>query len=174
MWGPGCNPWLFKDGACPSERGAAGTTPAQVRTSLIGAGMVLLGAFPIGDAFAALGGLFKGADIAATATEDTAAGSGNLVIGKVADLQAPGALGPGERTLLDRLTPDLGSPQANWARNAGVLRDEMANGAPIRDASVNPVTGALQNDTGFLRAERYLLQDRGWAYDPKTTLWSLP
>ena len=92
----------------------------------------------------------------------------------MADLQAPGALGPGERTLLDRLTPDLGSPQANWARNAGVLRDEMASGAPIRDASVNPVTGDLENDTGFLRAERYLLQDRGRTYDPKTTFWSPP
>jgi hypothetical protein len=31
-----------------------------------------------------------------------------LRIGPVADLRTPGALGPGERTLLDRLTPSLG------------------------------------------------------------------
>lgn len=89
----------------------------------------------------------------------------------MADLQAPGALGPGERTLLDRLTPELGSPQANWARNAGVLREEMGSGAPIRDATVDPVTGEWIKNTGFLRAERYLLEDRGWIYDPKTTFW---
>ena len=59
-------------------------------------------------------------------------------------------LRPGERTLLDRLTPDLGSPQANWARNAGVLREEMGSGAPIRDATVDPVSGELINNTGFL------------------------
>jgi hypothetical protein len=50
----------------------------------------------------------------------------------------------------------------------------MARGVPIRDSVVNPVTGALENNAGFLRAERYLLQDRGWTYDPKTTLWSPP
>ena len=86
-------------------------------------------------------------------------------------MEAPGALGPGERTLLDRLTPDLGSPQANWARNAGVLREEMCSGAAIRDATVDPVTGELINNTGLLRAERYLLEDRGWTFDPKTTFW---
>jgi len=95
------------------------------------------------------------------------------VIGKVADLQAPGAIGPSERTLLSQL-PNQGSPAANWAQNSGVLRSELARGVPIRDASVNPVTGALENNSGFLRAERYLLQDRGWIYDPKTHLWMPP
>lgn len=47
-------------------------------------------------------------------------------------------------------------------------------GLPIRDATVDSLTGELANDTGFLRAERYLLEDRGWTYDPKTTLWSPP
>jgi hypothetical protein len=45
---------------------------------------------------------------------------------------------------------------------------------PIQDASVNPVTGALESNTGFLRAERYLLDGRGWTYDPKTTMWYPP
>jgi RHS repeat-associated protein len=46
---PGCNGFLFKYGACPSESGAAGTTPQEVRQSAIGAAGILLGAFPIGD-----------------------------------------------------------------------------------------------------------------------------
>lgn len=50
-------------------------------------------------------------------------GVNRVVIGKVADLTAEDALGPGERTLLDQL-PDLGSPAANWAQNSGVLRQE--------------------------------------------------
>ena len=95
------------------------------------------------------------------------------MIGKTGDLEAPGAIGSGERTLLDRL-PDQGSPAANWAQNDGVLRQEMGRGMPIRDASVNPVTGALETNTGFLRAERYLLDSRGWTYDPKTTMWYPP
>jgi hypothetical protein len=100
-------------------------------------------------------------------------GSQRTVIGKVGDLEAPGAVGSGERTLLDRL-PDQGSPRANWAQNDGVLRQEMGRGMPIRDASANPVTGALESNTGFLRAERSLLQSRGWVFDPKTGLWSPP
>jgi hypothetical protein len=46
--GPGCNGFLFKYGACPSERGAAGTTPQEVRSSALGALGVVLGALPIG------------------------------------------------------------------------------------------------------------------------------
>jgi len=81
-------------------------------------------------------------------------------------------LAAGERTLLDRL-PNLGNPQANWYQNSGVLRQEMAKGMPIRDASVD-VSGQLINNTGFLRAERNLLQTHGWAYDPSTRLWMPP
>ena len=100
-------------------------------------------------------------------------GSLRTVIGKTGDLEAPGAIGSGERTLLDSL-PNQGSPRANWAQNDGVLRQEMGRGMPIRDASVNPVTGALETNTGFLAAERNLLQSRGWTFDPKTTMWSPP
>ena len=39
---------LCKYGACPSERGAAGTTPQEVRQSALGA-LWVLGALPIGD-----------------------------------------------------------------------------------------------------------------------------
>lgn len=45
----------------------------------------------------------------------------------------------GEKSLLDRL-PDLGSQKANWQQNAGVLREEMRRGLPIRDASTLSAT----------------------------------
>jgi hypothetical protein len=91
------------------------------------------------------------------------------VIGRRTDLLAPGALGTNEQTLLDRLTPDLGDPQLNWRRNAGVLRQEMRGGLPIRDASP-----AIDMGGPFLNAERYLLRDRGWTYDPATNFWMPP
>ena len=43
---PGCSGRLFELGACPSEAGAAGTTAAQVKASIIGAGMVFLQLLP--------------------------------------------------------------------------------------------------------------------------------
>ncbi len=42
-----------------------------------------------------------------------------VVIGKMADITADGAIGSGERTLLNQL-PDLGSVEANWAQNERV------------------------------------------------------
>jgi hypothetical protein len=74
--------------------------------------------------------------------------------------------------LLDRL-PNRGSPQANWRQNSGVLRSMMNRGMPIRDASVDGA-GNLLNNSGFLRAERNLLQSRGWVYDPNSTMWYPP
>jgi hypothetical protein len=62
----------------------------------------------------------------------------------------------------------------NWGQNSGVLRQEMGRGVPIRDRSVNPATGQLINNTGFLRAERYLLQEHGWMFDPKAASWLPP
>ncbi len=88
----------------------------------------------------------------------------NIVIGRVKDLRD---LEPGERSLLDRL-PNQGSPRANWQQNSGVLREEMARGRPIRDAS--------PGDTGgrFLNAERNLLRSHGWTFDPQTNYWKPP
>jgi len=100
---------------------------------------------------------------------DAAAGGTTTVIGKLDDLKN---LATGERSLLDRL-PNLGSPKANWEQNSGVLRQEMELGRPIRDASVDSA-GALINNTGFLRAERALLESRGWTYDPRGTMWYPP
>lgn len=101
--------------------------------------------------------------------EGVAAKGTTFVIGKLADL---GALRIGEQTLLKWL-PDLGSVAANWKQNSGVLRQIMSLGRPIRDVSVDAM-GRLINNTGFLRAERYLLESRGWKYDPATTMWHPP
>jgi len=101
----------------------------------------------------------KDCDLAAKGAAET-----TTVIGRVKDLQK---LGPGEKSLLDRL-PNLGNPKANWQQNAGVLREEMRLGRPIRDASPLDTTGQ------FLKAERNLLLDRGWAFDRSTNFWMPP
>jgi hypothetical protein len=91
--------------------------------------------------------------------------STRTVIGRVKDLQR---LNPGEQSLLPRLKPNLGSPRANWKRNAGVLRDEIRKGQPIRDASPDDMSGP------FLNAERSLLYERGWRFDKSSGLWQPP
>jgi len=93
------------------------------------------------------------------------------VIGKLGDLERPGVLRPGEERLE---FPDRGSARANWGQNAGRLRQVLRRGEPIRDATVDPKTGALQDNTGFLRAERNLMENQGWRYDPSTQLWNPP
>lgn len=93
-----------------------------------------------------------------------------VVIGKIADITGRDALGPGERTLLNQL-PDQGGEAANWAQNERVLLKEMKAGNPIRDATVDPSTGELTNNTGFLALERGLLEREGWAYQPGSQQW---
>ncbi len=85
-------------------------------------------------------------------------GAGGLAIGKMGDLNAPDALNPGEYTLPGKGMPNKGSPKANWEQNASMLRFEMSKGKPIRDVSA----GKPGSESGFLRAERNLLRDRGW------------
>jgi len=97
--------------------------------------------------------------------------SKNLVIGKMKDLVKEGTLKPGER-MLD--LPNKGTPKDNWAQNASRIREAMKQGSPIRDASVDPKTGALRDNTGFLRSERDLLQNNDWFYDPDTRYWYPP
>jgi hypothetical protein len=88
-----------------------------------------------------------------------------LVIGRGADLAKPGALNPGEFKLS---WPPTGAAQTEWKVNSGLLRDEMGNLRPIRDASPGNTGGQ------YLNAERNLLQDRGWTFDPKTSTWMPP
>jgi RHS repeat-associated protein len=96
---------------------------------------------------------------------------GTLVIGKMAALER--GVAADEYTLLPQMTENLGSPRANWARNDGLLRRAMGRGDPIRDASVD-VHGRLLDETGFLRAERNVLRNHGWTYDPASHYWQPP
>jgi hypothetical protein len=89
------------------------------------------------------------------------------VIGKLGDLEN---IGKNEHTLLKHMTDDLGCVKANWNKNSSVLRQEIRKGNPIRDASVD-TAGQLRDNTGFLRAERNLLESMGWKYDPITQTW---
>jgi RHS repeat-associated protein len=78
---------------------------------------------------------------------------GAVVIGKMSDLE--NAVQPGENPLD---LPDQGNPRANWAQNSSRLRQAMSEGRPIRDASA----GNPEGNTGFLKAERNLLESHGW------------
>jgi hypothetical protein len=100
---------------------------------------------------------------AGSSSDDAATGDAP-VIGRTKDLQN---LNQGEKSLLDRL-PDQGNPKSNWEQNSSVLRQEMANNKPIRDASPGDTSGQ------FLNAERNLLSDRGWTFDPQTNYWVPP
>jgi len=53
-------------------------------------------------------------------------------------------------------------------------RQANAQDPPGHVTQVQYGTGALINNTGFLRAERNLLESRGWTYDPATTMWYPP
>jgi RHS repeat-associated protein len=66
--GPDCNGFTFKLGACPSERGAAGTTAQQVKQSFFGAALVLTSAIPVGDLLDAALGTRAAAQAAGSAT----------------------------------------------------------------------------------------------------------
>lgn len=90
----------------------------------------------------------------------------HLVIGRGKDLAASGALQAGEyRLQWPSKLPDF---KAEWKMNAGLLRAEMQNMRPIRDASPTDFRGI------FLNAERALLGDRGWKFDESTSLWNPP
>jgi hypothetical protein len=89
-----------------------------------------------------------------------AAEEGGVVIGKQVHLDTPGTVRPGERQLD---LPNLNNPKGNWAQNSSRLREAMSEGKPIRDVSAEPlVNGKPGNNTGFLRAERNLLENHGW------------
>ncbi|WP_437920414.1 hypothetical protein [Sphingobacterium sp. LRF_L2] len=64
--------------------------------------------------------------------------------------------------------PNKGTPALNWKANYGALRREMGLGKPIYETFVHP-NGALRSTGGFLNAERFTLQSRGWIYNPKST-----
>ncbi len=107
---------------------------------------------------------FKALKSAANPKVRAVAKRGTTVIGRVKDLQN---LKKGEQSLLNRL-PNKGSAKANWKQNAGVIREEISKGKPIRDASPGDKRGQ------FLNAERNLLESRGWIFDKSSSFWNPP
>jgi len=69
--------------------------------------------------------------------------------------------------------PNRGTPKLNWKANYGSLRYEMNLGRPIFDSYRLP-NGNLIPTNGFLNAERYILQSRGWIYSPARGAWLPP
>jgi hypothetical protein len=96
--------------------------------------------------------------------------AGRLVIGKLEDL-ASFSLKPGEFVLN---WANKGTAKSNWQENSKLLRQAMSDGNPIRDVSVAPSTGALRANTGFLKAERNLLDSQGWQFNPQSGYWNPP
>ena len=117
--------------------------------------------------FSGVRGLYSLGRLAVSGIADLLTGAaeeeGDVVIGKVNPdgTLKHGTLQPGERQLE---LPKQSNPKANWAQNSGKLREAMSEGKPIRDAS----SGVPGSDTGFLRAERNLLQDHGWTLQGDT------
>ena len=69
--------------------------------------------------------------------------------------------------------PNKGTPKLNWKANYGSLRKEMGLGKPIFDSYRLP-NGNLIPTGGFLNAERFILQSRGWIYNPSSGAWMPP
>lgn len=69
--------------------------------------------------------------------------------------------------------PNKGTPKLNWKANYGALRYEMNLGKPIFDSYRLP-NGNLVPTGGFLNAERFTLQTRGWIYNPSMGAWMPP
>ena len=69
--------------------------------------------------------------------------------------------------------PDKGTPKLNWKANYGSLRREMGSCNPIYDSYRLP-NGNLIPSAGFLNAERFTLQNRGWIYNPSQGAWIPP
>jgi hypothetical protein len=71
------------------------------------------------------------------------------------------------------LLPNQGSVAANWAQNSSRLREVMRNRKPIFDSYVDNA-GNLIPTRGFLNAERELLINRRWTFNPTTGAWHPP
>ena len=69
--------------------------------------------------------------------------------------------------------PNKGTPKLNWKANYGALRREMNLGKPIFDSYRLP-NGQYIPTRGFLNAERFTLQSRGWIYNPGHGAWLQP
>jgi hypothetical protein len=69
--------------------------------------------------------------------------------------------------------PNKGTPALNWKANYGALRREMNLGKLIFDSYRLP-NGNLIPTGGFVNAERFTLQTRGWVYNRGKGAWLPP
>lgn len=71
--------------------------------------------------------------------------------------------------------PNQGTPKLNWKQNYGALRREMGQNKPIYDSYRLPNGDLIPSGKGtFLNAERYILESRGWTYNPRNGAWMPP
>jgi RHS repeat-associated protein len=119
----------------------------------------------VGSEFLLGGGALAAEGTAQTATQlefnfanDFGQNSG-LVIGRGADLSAPGALGTGEYKLGWFSVQSTSGMDAEWSVNQAKLQNVMNLNLPIRDASSLLDTGGF-----YLNNERSMLQSAGWNY----------
>ena len=75
--------------------------------------------------------------------------------------------------------PWKGTPKATWKENAGRLRAEMRTRKPIYETYADDAgnllpAGGPGSPGQFLRAERNLLTNHGWTYNPSRRAWLPP
>jgi hypothetical protein len=148
------------DGANRSEHVTALVldTAAAFVPGVTGAGAVYRGAKAIE----------RSRELARIAERTAAEKEGRLVIGKMKDLRNTEGWKNGDHILNP---PDRGSPKANWKQNSSLLRQEEGTGKTIHDKSTD-AAGNLRDNTGFTKAERNLLDNRGRTFNPNTQDWT--
>ena len=159
---------MCKSAGCRSGGHEAGSSNADVLTTTVGVYYAIKGICSLAESAEAWWN--------ARSIAETIEGEANTpVIGRMQDMAD---IGEGEYRVAE-LLPDLGSPQANWNQNSGVLRSIMNQGNPIRDATqfdsiLDPELGIVgtENTHTFLHMERNLLYEHGWRYC--AGYWSLP
>jgi hypothetical protein len=107
------------------------------------------------------------------AADTGAAGQGGLNLFKFGDSTSTTGAGWSDGDYFLNL-PNQGSPAANWAQNSSALRSVMSEGNPIFDSYIDATTGQQIPTTGFLNAERNLLENHGWTFNPQTGAYHPP
>jgi hypothetical protein len=162
---------MIQLGACPSEAGLAGTTPQQVKQSLIGSGIVILSALlgPAADAFSSVFGgaaeeagslSIEGEGFSASekaVAENLASQGRNVVlreatgVGRTSDLLVDG-------TPYDVYTPEAGTSVRNILSNVASKWTQVNGGGVVVDLGSTDLTAsdfggnALARVNGFVNS----------------------
>jgi RHS repeat-associated protein len=141
-YAPGCSSRLLQLGACPSESQLAGSTPAQVKQSLKGAGLVLASTVPVGDIIGLVG-----AGSAVPAARTVALDADTLVKFRTPAVQA--ALKAGDRlvatpNVVSELVNSVGVKDvANFLGVRGVEAVDSVPGASVPASALRNIMDAL-------------------------------